>query len=164
MAPARLAAVVAAAVVGVVVLGVLALVGAVAGTWALLPSAGAGAGAGGSPGPAIPPAMAELYRRASATCPGLPFPVLAAVGTVESSNGTSTLPGVHSGANAAGAEVIYRWVRGLRHVRDGGAGRRPSAVSASCGARRSRDGGLTRSLGCLAHDGQLSGVACGVSF
>ena len=30
--------------------------------------------------------------------------MLAAIGTVESDNGTSTLPGVHSGANSAGAE------------------------------------------------------------
>ena len=41
---------------------------------------------------------------AAATCPGLPWTVLAATGTVESGNGTSTLPGVHSGANSAGAE------------------------------------------------------------
>jgi cell wall-associated NlpC family hydrolase len=43
-------------------------------------------------------------QQAAATCPGLPWTVLAAVGTVESANGTSTLPGVHSGANTAGAE------------------------------------------------------------
>ena len=30
--------------------------------------------------------------------------MLAAIGTVESGNGTSELPGVHSGANSAGAE------------------------------------------------------------
>src|SRR6202035_5852840 len=30
--------------------------------------------------------------------------IVAAVGTVESANGTSNLPGVHSGANSAGAE------------------------------------------------------------
>ncbi len=30
--------------------------------------------------------------------------MLAAIGTVESDNGQSTLPGVHSGANSAGAE------------------------------------------------------------
>jgi cell wall-associated NlpC family hydrolase len=52
----------------------------------------------------IPPAMLDLYQAAAATCPGLPWTVLAAIGTVESSNGTSDLPGVHSGANAAGAE------------------------------------------------------------
>ena len=48
--------------------------------------------------------MLVLYQAAAATCPGLPWTVLAAIGTVESDNGQSTLPGVHSGANAAGAE------------------------------------------------------------
>jgi soluble lytic murein transglycosylase-like protein len=62
------------------------------------------AGAAGAPGADIAPDMLALYRRASATCPGLPFTVLAAVGTVESSNGTSALPGVHAGTNPLGAE------------------------------------------------------------
>jgi cell wall-associated NlpC family hydrolase len=52
----------------------------------------------------VPPAMLELYQQAAATCPGLPWTVLAAIGTVESDNGQSSLPGVHSGANGAGAE------------------------------------------------------------
>ena len=78
-------------------------------------AAGAGAGiasllGGGTAAPSatatsdIPPAMFTLYQQAATTCPGLPWTVLAAIGTVESDNGTSTLPGVHSGANAAGAE------------------------------------------------------------
>jgi cell wall-associated NlpC family hydrolase len=58
----------------------------------------------GTPLDAIPAAMLELYVRAAASCPGLPWTVLAAIGTVESSNGTSSLPGVHAGANWAGAE------------------------------------------------------------
>jgi cell wall-associated NlpC family hydrolase len=53
---------------------------------------------------AIPPGMLALYQAAAATCPGLPWTVLAAIGTIESDNGQSDLPGVHSGANAAGAE------------------------------------------------------------
>jgi cell wall-associated NlpC family hydrolase len=65
-------------------------------------------GGGSPPSPTattqIPPAMLALYQQAATTCPGLPWTVLAAIGTVESDNGTSTLPGVHSGANAAGAE------------------------------------------------------------
>ncbi len=52
----------------------------------------------------IPPAMLTLYQSAATTCPGLPWTVLAAIGTIESDNGQSTLPGVHSGANSAGAE------------------------------------------------------------
>jgi hypothetical protein len=53
---------------------------------------------------ALPPSMLALYRTAAATCAGLPWAVLAAIGTVESDNGQSDLPGVHSGANEAGAE------------------------------------------------------------
>jgi cell wall-associated NlpC family hydrolase len=53
---------------------------------------------------AIPPPVLTLYEQAAGTCPGLSWAVLAAIGTVESGNGTSNLPGVHSGANAAGAE------------------------------------------------------------
>src|SRR5581483_2714182 len=34
---------------------------------------------------------------------GVPWTILAGIGTVESGNGTTTLPGVHSGANAFGA-------------------------------------------------------------
>ncbi len=52
----------------------------------------------------IPPAMLALYQEAAATCIGLPWTVLAAIGTVESDNGQSDLPGVHSGVNPAGAE------------------------------------------------------------
>lgn len=69
------------------------------------PSApGAGGGATGAAGADIPPAMLELYREAATTCVGLPWTVLAAIGTIESDNGQSDLPGVQSGANAAGAE------------------------------------------------------------
>jgi Transglycosylase SLT domain len=60
---------------------------------------------GAGPGPnGIPTAMLARYRAAAATCAGLPWTVLAAIGTVESDNGLSDLPGVHSGANEAGAE------------------------------------------------------------
>lgn len=84
---------------------------AVAGLITLL-VVGAGAvglvGAGPAPGAAaagsVPAAMAGVYQQASSACPGLPWPLLAAIGTVESGNGTSSLPGVRSGANFAGAE------------------------------------------------------------
>jgi len=68
---------------------------------------GVGSGAPSAPSAAtssIPSAMLALYQEAAATCPGLPWTVLAAIGTVESDNGQSTLTGVHGGANAAGAE------------------------------------------------------------
>jgi cell wall-associated NlpC family hydrolase len=92
----------------------LGLLAGVAGAAVLTVFSGGGAlpggGAVGGPAPTaaavarIPPAMLALYQQAAATCPGLPWTVLAAIGTVESGNGTSDLPGVHSGANAAGAE------------------------------------------------------------
>ncbi|MGH9091929.1 MAG: NlpC/P60 family protein, partial [Acidimicrobiales bacterium] len=58
----------------------------------------------GGGGPAVPAAWEALDRSAAATCPGLPWGVLAAIGREESDSGQSTLPGVHSGANGAGAE------------------------------------------------------------
>jgi cell wall-associated NlpC family hydrolase len=72
----------------------------------------------GTPAPAPPPRPASApahltgipddylswYEEASTTCPGLSWAVLAAIGTVESDNGGSSLPGVRSGANYAGAE------------------------------------------------------------
>lgn len=62
------------------------------------------AGAGPSSAAAVPAAWVTLYQQAAGTCPGLSWSVLAAIGTVETGNGSSTLPGVWSGANAAGAE------------------------------------------------------------
>ena len=52
----------------------------------------------------IPADYLTWYMDAAQTCPGLPWSVLAGIGTVESGNGESNLPGVHSGANFAGAE------------------------------------------------------------
>ncbi|HUZ44639.1 MAG TPA: transglycosylase SLT domain-containing protein [Acidimicrobiales bacterium] len=59
---------------------------------------------------AIPPAMLGLYVEAApGTCAGLPWPVLAAIGTLESDNGTSEAPGVQWGANFAGAEGVMQF-------------------------------------------------------
>jgi cell wall-associated NlpC family hydrolase len=52
----------------------------------------------------IPPGYLVWYMGAAQTCPGLPWSVLAGIGTVESDNGKSDAPGVHSGHNFAGAE------------------------------------------------------------
>ncbi len=53
----------------------------------------------------IPAAMLALYQQAGADiCPQMPWQIIAAIGTVETTNGTSTLPGVHTGHNFAGAE------------------------------------------------------------
>ena len=56
------------------------------------------------PAGAIPAAMLRLYAQAAATCPGLPWQILAAIGGVESDHGRSDRPGVRSGHNGAGAE------------------------------------------------------------
>jgi cell wall-associated NlpC family hydrolase len=65
---------------------------------------GAGATAAGGGGPAVPADWEALDQAAAATCSGLPWGVLAAIGRLESDSGRSTLPGVHEGANPAGAE------------------------------------------------------------
>jgi hypothetical protein len=52
----------------------------------------------------VPATALGVYARAATVCSGLSWSVLAAVGTVESANGTSDLPGVRSGSNPAGAE------------------------------------------------------------
>jgi cell wall-associated NlpC family hydrolase len=52
----------------------------------------------------IPADYLTWYMDAAQTCAGLPWSVLAGIGTVESDNGQSNLPGVHSGSNSAGAE------------------------------------------------------------
>jgi cell wall-associated NlpC family hydrolase len=107
--------VVAGAVGVAAVVAGLVLVVAVA-TGSVGPASGSGSGSGsGSPGgapgpagaprgPAIPAAWVTLYQQAAASCPGLSWSVLAAIGTVESGSGQSRAPGVWSGANSAGAE------------------------------------------------------------
>ncbi|SRR5581483_1424755 len=44
----------------------------------------------------IPPPYLTLYIRAARTCPGLPWQVLAAIGSIESDHGRSAAPGVHA--------------------------------------------------------------------
>ncbi len=56
------------------------------------------AAAGSASGRAIPPAFVTLYRAAAATCPGLDWHVLAAIGQVESGHGRS------NGPSSSGAE------------------------------------------------------------
>ena len=98
-----------AAVAGVGLIGAVGLVGVVGVSDPAMAGGGPAVGAGGAgtsaaPLSAVPGAMLVLYQQAASTCPGLSWTVLAAIGTVESDNGTSDGPGVHSGANAAGAE------------------------------------------------------------
>src|SRR5690606_34245683 len=51
----------------------------------------------------IPPAYLRWYMDAAQACPGLGWNVLAAIGKIETDHGRSTLPGVHTGQNHAGA-------------------------------------------------------------
>jgi peptidoglycan DL-endopeptidase CwlO len=60
----------------------------------------------------IPADYLTWYTGAAQTCPGLPWPVLAGIGKVESDHGRSGLPGVHAGANAAGAEGPMQFLPG----------------------------------------------------
>ncbi|MFI0351019.1 NlpC/P60 family protein [Actinomadura sp. 9N407] len=73
----------------------------------------------------IPTAYLRWYLDAAQTCPGLPWNVLAAIGSVESDHGRSTLPGIHSGQNSAGAGGPMQFLAGtwaaygIDHNRDG---------------------------------------------
>ncbi len=100
---------VAALMMVLIVLGVAVLasvVGAGAGT---MPSGAPSGSTAASVGPALPAGWAAMEQGAAATCPGLSWSVLAAIGTVESDSGRSTAPGVASGANAAGAEGPFQF-------------------------------------------------------
>jgi cell wall-associated NlpC family hydrolase len=83
---------------------VLVVVSAVTGSGSSDGSSTVPSPGGPSTAAGVPPAWAGLYQQAAATCPGLSWSVLAAIGTVESGSAQSTAPGVHAGANAAGAE------------------------------------------------------------
>ena len=96
---------VAALIVVFLVLAVGVLTAAVFGGGSSDQSSGAGTPASAPDGaPSLPTGWATMEQAAAATCPGLPWGVLAGIGTVESHSGTSTAPGVASGANSAGAE------------------------------------------------------------
>ena len=111
----RTAAVVAIGMVGLLVLG-LALAGAGISGGSMLFAAGQGCGGSSgavvtsaaqpapskAAGTAIPADYLQLYRQAGHTY-GVPWTILAGIGEVESNDGRSNLPGVHTGANAFGA-------------------------------------------------------------
>src|SRR5690625_3956175 len=68
---------------------------------------GGNSAASSQPSPAaladIPGNYLALYRQAAATCPGLDWTILAAVGKIETDHGRLDAEGVHSGENFAGA-------------------------------------------------------------
>lgn len=100
----------AAAGLGALVVGVVLVAAATGGVAAQFLGGPSGDGGSGQSAPsatalgAIPPDYLLLYMSAARTCPGLDWTVLAGIGSVESDHGQSDLPGVHSGANFAGAE------------------------------------------------------------
>ncbi len=96
-------AVAAALAAAALPIALLLLVGAAAGSASAM-SAGLAGGPSVTALSGIPPAYLALYMNAAQTCQGLPWGVLAGIGEVESDHGQSTAPGVHSGANYAGAE------------------------------------------------------------
>jgi hypothetical protein len=66
----------------------------------------------------IPADYLALYKASAGKCAGLDWPVLAGIGFVESNHGQSTLPGVQSGANSAGARGPMQFLPGTwREVR-----------------------------------------------
>ena len=100
------AAVVASAVGGGTGAGTTGVGAGTTGVGAATPSTAAAVGSLSSrpETPAVPAAWESIEQSAAATCRGLGWGILAAIGRVESDSGRSTLPGVRSGANAWGAE------------------------------------------------------------
>ncbi|ROP37328.1 NlpC/P60 family protein [Saccharothrix texasensis] len=60
----------------------------------------------------IPADYLALYRAASAVCPRLDWSILAAIGKIETDHGRSSLPGVSSGENFAGAGGPMQFLSG----------------------------------------------------
>src|SRR5712691_7573765 len=102
------AAIALAVSAAVVMLLAIALIGAVAGISGQEASACQAQPAASSAAASIPAAYLAGYKEAGAAY-GIPWTVLAGIGTVESDNGQSHLPGVHSGTNAFGAAAGDTW-------------------------------------------------------
>lgn len=108
----------------------------------------------------IPPDYLRSYTDAAGACPSLPWSVLAGIGKVESDHGRSVAPGVHAGANRAGARGPMQFLPSTfaRHGVDGdGDGRTDvynptdaihSAANYLCasGARGGTDEGLREAI------------------
>src|SRR5215831_13387071 len=95
------------AVVGLGLLAVPILIGTNAFFAASAGCSGQNTGTAGQPptgakAKSIPSDYLTWYKKVGQQY-GVPWTILAGIGTVESANGTTTLPGVHSGANAFGA-------------------------------------------------------------
>ncbi|WP_067902669.1 C40 family peptidase [Nocardia vaccinii] len=79
-----------------------------------VPGTSASPGPGSEPSPQaradIPPNLLVLYQRAARDCPGLDWSVLAGIGKIETDHGRSTLPGVQTGENFAGAGGLMQFL------------------------------------------------------
>jgi cell wall-associated NlpC family hydrolase len=100
---------IAALIMVLIVLAVAVLASVVGGGAGAMPSGAPSGPTAASAGPALPAGWAAMEQGAAATCPGLSWSVLAAIGTVESDSGQSTAAGVASGSNAAGAEGPFQF-------------------------------------------------------
>lgn len=112
----------------------------------------------------IPASYLALYQRAADTCPGLPWPVLAGIGKIETDHGRLVAPGVTEGANFAGAAGPMQMGIGVgaagdafwRFAIDGNADGRvnpydpadaiPSAANYLCTALRHNGGDLSAAV------------------
>jgi cell wall-associated NlpC family hydrolase len=99
----------AAALAGLVLL-LAVFAGAAGGLASTLPGAHGGSQPSQDAMTDIPADYLLLYQAAAATCPGLDWTTLAAIGKIESDHGRSTLPGVHSGQNSAGAMGVMQFL------------------------------------------------------
>jgi len=84
----------------------------------------------------IPPEALAAYRHAATTVKDVPWWIIAAIGKEESDHGRSVLPGVHSGANSAGAMGPMQFLASTwaRYKRDcGGGGNVYDIRDAACG-------------------------------
>jgi len=110
-----------------VILLAAALIGGVAGVSSQQASACTAQPAASSTAASIPAGYLADYQKAGAAY-GIPWTVLAGVGTVESGNGQTSLPGVHSGTNAFGAAGPMQFgVRGAAGDTWGGAPVHPAS-------------------------------------
>ena len=105
----KLVGMVALCCVGVLVAVAVLVTAVVGGATSQSDSAAPQSPPAGDAGPSLPPGWAAMEQAAAATCPGLSWSVIAAIGTVESDNGRSTAPGVATGANSAGAEGPFQF-------------------------------------------------------
>src|SRR6202030_932158 len=101
--------------------------------------------AGSAKAKAIPANYLHWYQKVGQQY-GVPWTILAGIGTVESDNGQTTLPGVHSGANAFGAAgPMQIGIRGAAGNVWGGLPVHPASEVVS-GVATDEDGGATASV------------------